>query len=169
MFPDSIRAKTTDKVLHNFRTNENGNWHCFKNILPEGITVWRSYRTPTACFHFGCRGKTPEEMSCPPLQTGSNAPDLITCSNKHISPCWHWVVYEDVQEPESWAVVSNHIHSCSVHFRRTIIFITSLSSSLRHRTWQHLGLAHCLYVSVFKKKIVFFQYKYLGLARHLFA
>lgn len=97
----------------------------------------------------------------------SNAPDLITCSNKPISPCWHWDVYKDVQEPESSAVVSNHIHSCSVHFRRTIIFITSLSSSLRHRTWQHLGLVHCLYVSVFKKKIVFFQYKYLGLATSL--
>lgn len=138
-------------------------------------------------FACGCGGKTLGHLSDEEITTAEGFNARQHCSRQQtqqamfsvgcVTKMFQCLVPESQAHTQrSSTVILNHIQSCSVHLRRTVKFITSFCSSLRYHTWKHSGLGTgsvwvhvCVYVSVCKKKIVFFQYKYFGLAQDLFS
>lgn len=101
----------------------------FKNAAPEGITVLEFLQGNKRTFQHGCQGKTPGHLS----------DEQITCRGLQLSLSWcptmreagNWTtakhqVVESKGEHSAQAVILNHKQSRSIHFGRTVKFITPL-------------------------------------------
>lgn len=95
----------------------------FKNAAPEGITVLQGNKRT---FQHGCQGKTPGHLSD---EQKSLAEGFSRCPTMREAGNWTTAkhqVAESKGEHSAQAVILNHKQSRSIHFGRTVKFITPL-------------------------------------------
>lgn len=145
----------------------------FKTAAPEGITVLEFSQGNKRTLQHSCQGKTPGHLSDGQITCRGLQLSLSRCPTMREAGSWTTAkhqVAESKGEHSAPAVILNRKQSRSIHFGRTVKFITPLLPPMPH-TWQHLrsgrGLLwvrECLCLQA--QKLVSLQHKHItfGLA-----
>ncbi len=140
-----------------------------KILAPEGTTVG----TPTACSHAVIKGQNTGALewrrnhhclgvqcSAALLQTTKTTGRVCSAVTKMLR---RQVPESQAHTQRSSTVVFNHIQSCSVHFRRTVKFITSplflleMSHMEALRTGHWFTVGACVFICIWVQKSLCFS------------